>query len=197
MDNRSLVVAIVSVVLSLVVALVSVAIWLGSLKQKVDTLLEESTSGAVAAAQESIKNAATEAAEGLDEVLAPGAILPVYSMPTNLPPGWVICGSEDGTPNLRDRFLLGTTDVAEAGNSVGRPTHLHEMGEKTGGETSGRWAPEREDNPNYTDNIPSGHGVSGDRNWYHEHLLRGQTDAAESPPPSVKVIFLCRVGGDG
>ena len=61
MDKRSLVVAIVGVVLSLAVALVSVAFWLGNLKQTVDRLVEESTTGALAVAREAIENAATEA----------------------------------------------------------------------------------------------------------------------------------------
>lgn len=193
MERRSLIVAIVGVVLSAGVALGSVAFWLGNLQGTVDDLVRDSTTGAIAEARTAIGDASNEAVARLEDVVAPLAILPVYSVPTSLPPGWVICG-RDGTPQLGNRFLLGTTDVAELGASVGSPTHGHQLPDRTRGETGGRFAPERDGNPDYTDNVPDGRGVTGNRNWFHRHLLGGATDPAESLPPSVKVMFLCRVG---
>lgn len=199
MERRSLLVAIAGVVLSAGVALASVAFWLGNLQTTVDGLLAESTTGAVSEARSAIGEAADEAAQRLEEVVAPPAILPVYSMPASLPPGWVICGSEDGTPSLGDRFLLGTTDVAALGDRVGG-SHAHQLSGTTAGENtaSSRLAPQEDGNPDYADNIKNLDGATtGDRNWYHEHSLGGETDATESLPPSVKVMFLCKVGGPG
>lgn len=50
MERRSLIVAIVGVVLSAGVALGSVAFWLGNLQGTVDDLVRDSTTGAIAEA---------------------------------------------------------------------------------------------------------------------------------------------------
>ena len=195
MEKRSLIVAIVGVVLSVGIALASVSFWLGGMQRTVDRLLDESTAGAVAAARRSIEDAADASVARLDEVLVPGSILPVYARPTNLPPGWVTCGVADGTPTLRDRFLLGTTDEEELGRLVGTSEHRHALRATTGGETSGELKSEDDGHPDYVDNIRNLEGATtGARNWYHEHELGGQTENAESLPPSVKVMFLCKVG---
>lgn len=41
------------------------------------------------------------------------------------PPGWLLCNGEDGTPDLRDRFVRGTVDPGTIGELAGSATHKH------------------------------------------------------------------------
>jgi hypothetical protein len=41
------------------------------------------------------------------------------------PPGWLLCNGEDGTPDLRDRFVRGTVDPAALAQAGGSATHSH------------------------------------------------------------------------
>ena len=50
------------------------------------------------------------------------------------PPGWVVCDGANGTPDLRDRFIRGTGDVANVGKMGGAddatiplPPHSHKL----------------------------------------------------------------------
>lgn len=55
---------------------------------------------------------------------------------SNIPSGWLLCNGTNGTPNLSDRFVLGTINDAEIGNTGGSnsivltepqlPPHAHE-----------------------------------------------------------------------
>lgn len=120
-----------------------------------------------------------------------GSILPMYSMPEHTPTGWVYCGVQE-TPQLGGRFLLGTTDIQEAGHLEGDSIHSHQLQATTGGESFGEL---RYDPPDYADNIRDGN--FGRRNWYHEHEVTGSTDSTQHLPLSVKVLFLCRVSRGG
>ena len=58
-------------------------------------------------------------------ILPPGTIL-AWAGDGNVPPGWVVCDGNNGTPDLVNRFIMGTTiasgDVRTTGGS---PTHSH------------------------------------------------------------------------
>ena len=41
------------------------------------------------------------------------------------PNGWALCDGTRSTPDLRDRFIMGTTDRTELGIPGGAPTHMH------------------------------------------------------------------------
>jgi len=41
------------------------------------------------------------------------------------PDGWALCDGEDGTPDLRNRFVLGTTDPKVVGSLAGSASHAH------------------------------------------------------------------------
>lgn len=45
-----------------------------------------------------------------------------------VPPGWALCDGNNGTPNLRDRFVLGTGDLGSIGISGGTASHRHAAG---------------------------------------------------------------------
>lgn len=65
-----------------------------------------------------------------------GIILPWYSSDKSVPPGWFLCNGNNGTPDLRDRFVKsvpdGTTDPGATGGESSKslstsqlPAHNH------------------------------------------------------------------------
>ena len=101
------------------------------------------------------------------------------------PNGWVLCGESD-TPNLNGRFLVGTNHFDQVRQQVGSDTHSHEVDIETTGERNGGLVdppPERADN-------------HAGQNWDHKHNVRGNTELDSHIPPSVKVMFFCKVPTD-
>jgi len=49
-----------------------------------------------------------------------------YGALNNIPVGWALCNGENGTPDLRDKFIFGagTTPV---GNTGGSSQHVHDL----------------------------------------------------------------------
>ena len=89
-----------------------------------------------------------------------------------MPNGWVPCGSVKGTPQMDGRFLVGTANVEQAGESVGEVGH--EVGTYTTGyEYQGKKMVEPEGADNYT----------GDPNWNHQHQVT---------LPVTRVMFFCK-----
>lgn len=43
----------------------------------------------------------------------------------DIPAGWVLCDGNNGTPDLRDRFLVGAGDSFDPNDSGGSNTHTH------------------------------------------------------------------------
>ena len=98
------------------------------------------------------------------------------------PAGWVLCG-EGETPNLDGRFLVGTNSFDQVRQQVGSDRHLHGVDIETTGERNGSLVaplPERADN-------------HAGQNWDHKHNVGGDTELASHIPPSVTVMFFCRV----
>ena len=44
---------------------------------------------------------------------------------TNIPAGWVLCDGSNGSPNLRDRFVVGASAVRSVGATGGSEAHSH------------------------------------------------------------------------
>ena len=51
-----------------------------------------------------------------------GGIIPYFGEIKNIPSGWKICDGTDGTPNLKDRFILGRSKDYEINNRGGEST---------------------------------------------------------------------------
>jgi hypothetical protein len=52
-----------------------------------------------------------------------GVILSWYARTDRVPPGWAICDGQNGTPDLRDRFLMGTGGPEGIGQRGGQAVH--------------------------------------------------------------------------
>lgn len=152
-----------SLILSIVVLLISIGIWFGNFNSSLNSLADKAVQKA------------------MDSLLGPGTIIPKFDLgQSDTPDGWVVC-SKENTPDFRGRFLIGTTDISEAGKPIG---NLHQRLSTTGGESFGKLMREKDAKRDYADNISIKVEAleNVQRNWYHEHTL-----------PSVQVVFLCRV----
>jgi len=99
---------------------------------------------------------ATVAPPVVREAIIPGTILMWYGDPADKPAGFDICNGDNGTPDLRDYFILGA-GVAAPGDS-GDPRHIHNM-------------------PSHTSTQPT------DKDGIHRHLMPDDwypTDFADS-----------------
>ena len=103
----------------------------------------------------------------------------VIEREASIPAGWAVCESLDGTPDLRNRFLVGAESTAKAGNFGGRadiPADGQHSHRATAAPSSVR------------DNF--GNDNADDR-WYttvdgsHNH-------GGSNLPPFYSVVFLCK-----
>ncbi|WP_295879457.1 hypothetical protein [uncultured Thiohalocapsa sp.] len=96
--------------------------------------------------------------------------------------GWAICDGTRGTPDLRGRMLLGTTDPLAVGQRLGSRDHDH----RVRGESEAPVLRNR--------HTPTGHGplkhLPDDQ---HRHRLDLATDRSQHLPPSTRVLFIMKL----
>ena len=108
-----------------------------------------------------------------------GTILAWYNRSDNVPEGWAICNGSNGTPDLRDRFLMGTASQGSVGSQGGE--------NKVAVRTSGGHAITSAQMPrhshgvglNGTDSTTCTHGVQRFANFFNDSFGIGgkkQTD---------------------
>jgi hypothetical protein len=99
------------------------------------------------------------------------------------PVGWDICDGRPGTPNLSDRFILGTTSGREIGVTDGSRTHTHSMDPHTNPENIS-WG----GYPKWTRNVDSRIGAADLFPQGHAHPVH----AADVLPPFVKIVYIIK-----
>jgi len=55
----------------------------------------------------------------------PGMVILWYGPVVDIPNGWLLCDGTNGTPNLRDRFLVGSGNTYAQNDSDGNVSHEH------------------------------------------------------------------------
>jgi hypothetical protein len=93
-------------------------------------------------------------------------------MSLKVPQGWVLCDGENGAPDLRERFIYGTTDPSVIGAIGGKKDHEHTGKTNTGININGP----KEDS----------HHTGG----VHYHTFT--TDAREHLPPFIKLVYIMK-----
>jgi len=63
----------------------------------------------------------------------PGSIIMWSGSLDAIPDGWILCDGNNGTPDLRERFIVGVSEVYKVGTTGGSATHDH--GGATGNHT--------------------------------------------------------------
>jgi hypothetical protein len=111
-----------------------------------------------------------------------GTIIAWYAKNKPVPQGWAICNGTNGTPDLRNRFLMGTGDPANIGKTGGASQHHHSV----------------------TTTFPGGDWKGSDWHWGETPWVNGPnpvkggssatatTTDADNIPPYMEVIFLMK-----
>lgn len=102
------------------------------------------------------------------------------------PNGWAICDGKNGTPDLRNRFLLGAADLVSAKRLVGSEAHQHAVKGRTSTQEYHErliWASDPSHN--------TIHGQLSDLK--HTHGVDLMSDPASNIPPALTVIYIMRV----
>lgn len=108
-----------------------------------------------------------------------GAIVLWSGAIVDIPSGWVICDGNNGTPDLRDSFVVGAGNSYAVGASGGGTSHVHNF---TG---NGHVHP-----------IPGGMGIAGGANFANvsgSTQVTGTTDAGSSLPPYYALAYIMKL----
>ena len=96
--------------------------------------------------------------------------------------GWAICDGSNGTPDLRQRMLLGTDDPLRTGQRLGSRKHEHRVRGDSG-------TPVHRNRSTPTGRLQLKQ-IPDDQ---HRHRLDLKSDRAEHLPPSLQVLFILKV----
>ena len=123
---------------------------------------------------------------GVNQSLPQGAIIIWSGTVASIPSGWALCNGTNGTPDLRDRFIVGAGKSYSVGGKGGEathtlttaemPPHIHNM---EGFQIGSRWGAEH---PTF---IPGGAGISTGS--------AGGGQAHENRPPYYALCFIMKI----
>ena len=109
----------------------------------------------------------------------PTGIISIWSGAiVDIPTGWALCDGSGGTPDLRDRFIVGAGSSYSVADTGGAINHTHSF-------TS--------DAHNHTFN--SGSGLAGGAylsNTTSNNVASGTTDAEDGRPPYYSLAFIMK-----
>jgi len=98
----------------------------------------------------------------------------------DIPEGWALCDGTQGTPDLRNRFIVGSGDTFSPGDSGGAISHRHYMNFQT-----------TESYPWYDiDTIAGTTQVSAK---IHTHYVDGNTEWTQHYPPYYALCFIMKL----
>ena len=95
----------------------------------------------------------------------------------SIPSGWYLCNGANGTPNLRDRFIVGAGSSYAVGSTGGATTHAHTYSGRTSTPS------------NYQQYDGNQGTMSGMR---HTHTYSGTTSSGSSLPPYYALCFIMK-----
>lgn len=108
-----------------------------------------------------------------------GIIVAWHDLEATVPPGWAVCDGNNGTPNLKDKFIPGAGQLWEQGDVMGNMTHNHRL---TG-------------HP-HTHNMKAGMGIAGGfgkTNVTDSSSLDGLTNFTSNEPPWHALIYIMKL----
>ncbi|MCK5601256.1 tail fiber protein [Candidatus Pacearchaeota archaeon] len=111
--------------------------------------------------------------------MAGSGIIVMWSGNLNqIPNGWLLCNGTFGTPDLRERFIRGTPDSVDPGDTGGSDEHTHDF------TTLG-----------HTHTIPAGTGLQSGtdlRDVTSIEVDTGTTELEDGRPPYFNLAFLMK-----
>ena len=111
-----------------------------------------------------------------------GVIMAWWGQPNTVPPGWLLCNGLNGTPNLQDRFIMGTAGsraVGEAGGGFSTSPWTDERGWHSHGGATGVHALTPEEGPSHQ----HGGSTAGAGGHVHNVPTQGDLGAGAGPYP--------------
>ena len=96
----------------------------------------------------------------------------------DIPPGWVLCDGNNGTPDLRNRFVIAAGDTYAVDETGGSDTHAHDF------TADGH----RHELPAGS-NIASGPHLGAESD---QAFVTGTTDAANGLPPYYALAYVMK-----
>lgn len=98
----------------------------------------------------------------------------------NIPPGWVLCDGNNGTPDLRNKFIVGTGPTFSVDDESSVLTHTH---------------PFTSDGHDHTTQAGAALNAGGDLdNTSTIDKLDGRTDIGISLPPTYALAYIMYIG---
>lgn len=86
--------------------------------------------------QESMTSMLSSLTDSVKPYLVPsGTICLWHGSTSNIPAGWYLCNGANGTPDLRNRFVVGAGSAYSPGKTGGATSHSHGNSAKTNGAT--------------------------------------------------------------
>lgn len=144
--------------------------------------------------------------------LPKGAIIMWHGSIYNIPDGWLICDGQKGTPDLRDRFIVGAGKDYKLNDTGGEkevkltleqlPSHNHKISEagehthevRTGVSDMGN-SYDYDDDGRHPAHWDGGTKVTSSANGKHTHTIDnvGNDKPHENRPPYYALFFIKRV----
>lgn len=123
----------------------------------------------------------------LDTAIPRGGIIMWSGSVDSIPPGWALCDGRNGTPDLRDRFIVGAGGSYAVGSQGGSASHDLSHDHSYSGTTGNA------DGPSRTSGL--GGSRSSDRN--HRHSYSGVTNKSlgtiDNRPPYYALCFIMKL----
>ncbi len=98
-----------------------------------------------------------------------------------VPEGWLICDGTNGTPDLKDKFLIGTNDLSKVGTPTGSKDHEHTVSGKAEGMTDAGKS-----------GCASCGETEGENKRAHGHSINGKTNREDNIPPSLYIVYIIK-----
>lgn len=109
----------------------------------------------------------------------PSGIITIWSGTiADIPSGWHICDGTAGTPDLRDKFIVGAGDAYNPGDAGGSTTHIHPYSS----------AP-------HTHGFAAGFGIAAGIDYdptLTSRVVSGTTDTGSSLPPYYALAYMMK-----
>jgi microcystin-dependent protein len=105
-----------------------------------------------------LRNFGIIAASKAGGAIEPGLIVEWYGTAATVPEGWALCNGQNGTPDLRNRFVVGTGSLYSVGATGGSADAIVPLHSHTSSNTNTVG--------NHTHNITVGRPISAEYNRY-------------------------------
>jgi len=114
-----------------------------------------------------------------EEVLIPSGMISIWTK-KRIPEGWIICNGKNGTPDLRDKFIFGTSKESELNEVGGKEFHNHilSLPVKSAENTNYRG--------NYTFSLST-------EEFHAKNRLNLKTDVSSNIPPFIKLYYIMKL----